>query len=104
MSANKHYVPSYVGGRIKGVSFTIQNGTTKDILFTPYQGLFYVYQGQEYPLIVGNNETIVAGTTFHGSRELDPALTPSSDIKLMVSTGDLAGCYINANILWGIEE
>lgn len=103
MSANKQYLPAYVGGQIKGVSFIVQNATSADVTFTPYQGLFYVYQGQEYPLIVGANDTIKAGTTFNASRELDPALIPSSDIKLMVSTGDLTGCYVNANILWGIE-
>lgn len=102
-TANKQYIPAFVGGQIKGVSFSVQNGTTSDVVFTPYQGLFYVYQGQEFPLIVGNNDVVKAGTTFHTSRELDPALIPSSDIKLMVSTGDLVGCYINANILWGIE-
>lgn len=104
MSANKQYIPAYVGGQIKGVSFSVQNASSTDLAFTPYQGLFYVYQGQEYPLIVGNNETIKAGTTYHASRELDPALIPSADIKLMVSTGDLTGCYVNANILWGIDE
>jgi hypothetical protein len=103
MSANKHYVPAYIGGSIVGVSFTVQNPSNTDVSLTPYQGLFYVYQGQEYPLIVGNNDTIKAGLTFNTSREIDPSLIPSSDIKLMISTGDLIDCVINCNIMWSVE-
>lgn len=103
MSANKHYVPAYIGGSIVGVSLTVQNPSNTDVSLTPYQGLYYVYQGQEYPLIVGNNDVIKAGLTYNTSREIDPSLIPSSDIKLMISTGDLVDCVINCNIMWSVE-
>ena len=103
MSANKHYVPAYVGGSVIGVSLTVQNLSNSDVTLTPYQGLFYVYQGREYPLIVGENNVIKAGLTYNTSREIDPQLVPSSDIKLMISTGDLIDCVINCNIMWGVQ-
>lgn len=103
MTANKFYIPAFIGGKVTGVSLSVQNGGESDITITPYQGLFYVYQGQEYPLIVGNNDPIKAGTTYNLSREIDPQLVPSSDIKLMVSTGDLVDCVIDCNIMWSVE-
>lgn len=103
MSANKHYVPAFIGGKITGVSLTIQNNNTVDVEFTPYHGLFYVYQGKEYPLLVGDNTTISTGITHNISREIDPRLVPSSDIKLMISTGGLTACKVDVNVLWSVE-
>lgn len=103
MSANKQYTPCYVGGKIKGISITIKNPTSGDIEFKPSQGVYYVYQGSEFPLIAGSNVTIGAGKTYQSSRELDPPFIPDSDIKLMVSTGDLTGCTIDVSILWEVD-
>lgn len=108
MTANKYYIPSFIGGKIKGASMSVHNlgssGTTVD--FTKKHGLFYVYQGQEFPLITGDNTTLTANspTSEHTvSRELDPPFIPDGDIKLMISTGGLINCTIHVNIVWEVE-
>lgn len=102
MTSNKYYIPSFVGGKIKGLSMTINNRAS-DVTLTTSHGVYYVYQGREFPLMTGDNITLSGFSERTISRELDPPFIPTEDIKLMISTGGLANCTIDVDIVWEVD-
>lgn len=103
MSANKHYTPAFIGGRIQAVQFTVQNTTDTDITADYQNGIYYCYQGNDFELLSLENKTIPAGETISIMAQLYNVAVPSSDIVLMVNTAGLAGCIINAQVFWGVD-
>ena len=103
MSANKHYTPAFIGGKIQAVQLTIQNTTGDDITADYLNGIYYCYQGNDFELLSLGNSTIPAGETITVMAQLYNVAVPSSDIVLMVNTAGLAGCIITAQIFWGVE-
>ena len=103
MTANKYYMTGYIGGRIKGCAMTIQNASLSSITMNAYQGIFYVFEGREYPLLTGAGQTIASGQTITISKEIVQEIIPSGDTKLMISTGDLTDCIVNCTLLWEVE-
>lgn len=103
MSANKHYTPAFIGGKIQAVQLTIQNTTASDITADYLNGVYYCYQGNDFELLSLENSTIPAGETITVMAQLYNVAVPSSDVVLMVNTAGLAGCVITAQIFWGVE-
>lgn len=103
MSANKHYTPAFVGGRIQAVQLTVQNKTGSDITADYQNGIYYCYQGNDFELMSLKNTVIPAGETISITEQLYNVAVPSSDIVLMVNTAGLAGCVISALVFWGVE-
>lgn len=104
MTANKVYVPAFIGGKIKAVQISIQNTTGSDITTSYQNGIYYSFQGHDFQLLSCAGATIPANTTIQLIEQLYDAPVPSSDIKLMVETAGLAGCVINAEVLWEVKE
>lgn len=104
MTANKFYTPAFIGGKIKAVQISIQNTTGSDVTPSYQNGIYYSYQGNDFQLLSCGGSTVPAGETIQLIEQLYDAPVPSSDIKLMVDTGGLAGCVINAQVLWEVGE
>ena len=102
MTQNEFYVPAYVGGAIRGISVELVNGTASDINALPRNGVYYVYQGQKFPLLVLDGITVPANSQKIVSVELHDEAIPSTDIKLMVDTAGLKGITATVSILWGV--
>lgn len=103
MSANKHYTPAFIGGKIQAVQLTVQNMTGADITADYRNGVYYCYQGHDFELLSLEHTVIPAGETVSIMTQLYNVAVPSSDIVLMVDSAGLAGCIINAQIFWGVE-
>lgn len=103
MSANKTYLPAYIGGKIQGVQLTIQNNSGDDVATDYRNGIYYAYQGNDFQLLSAGVSTIEAGHTAILTEQLFNTAVPSSDIKLMIDTAGLVGCTITALIFWGVE-
>lgn len=103
MTANKFYTPSFMGGRIQAVQLNVQNTTESDITASYRNGIYYCYQGNDFELLSLGDVTIPAGETVSIMAQLYNVAVPSSDIVLMVDTGGLSGCVINALVFWGVE-
>lgn len=103
MSANKHYTPAFIGGKIQAVQLTIQNTTEADITADYQNGIYYCYQGNDFELLSAENRVIPAGSTISIMEQLYNVAVPSSDIVLMVNTAGLSGCVITAQVFWGVE-
>ena len=103
MSANKFYVPAFIGGKIKAVQISIQNTTGSDITPSYQNGIYYSFQGDDFQLLSCGGMTVPAGEIVQQIVQLYDAPVPTSDIKLMVDTAGLAGCVINAQVLWEVE-
>ena len=104
MSANKSYYPAYVGGKIKAVSISIQNTTGSDISLLDQNGVYYTFEGNDFQLLSCRDQTAAAGETIQWTEQLYDAPVPTSDIKLMVDTAGMAGCIVNVQILWEVDE
>ena len=104
MTANKYYTPAFIGGKIKAVQLSIQNTTGSDITPSYQNGIYYSYQGHDFQLLSCGGSTVPAGETIQLIEQLYDAPVPTSDIKLMVDTGGLSGCVINAQVLWDVGE
>lgn len=103
MSANKHYTPAFIGGKIQAVQITVQNKTDSDITADYQNGIYYCYQGNDFLLLSMENRSIPAGQTVTIMAQLYNVAVPTSDIVLMVNTAGLAGCVISALVFWGVE-
>ena len=103
MTANKHYTPAFIGGKIQAVQLTVQNLTESDITADYQNGIYYCYQGNDFELLSLENNVIPAGASISIMSQLYNVAVPSSDIILMVNTAGLAGCVVNAQIFWGVE-
>lgn len=103
MTANKFYVPAYIGGKIKAVSISIQNTTGSDISLLDQNGVYYSFQGNDFQLLTCRGQTAAAGEVIQWMEQLYDAPVPTSDIKLMVDTSGLVGCIVNVQVLWEVE-
>lgn len=103
MSANKHYTPAFIGGRIQAVQLTIQNTTESDITTDYQNGIYYCYQGSDFEILSAGKSTIPAGETITVMAQLYNVAVPTSDIVLMVNSAGLLGCVITAQVFWGVE-
>ncbi len=103
MTANKFYVPAFVGGKIKAVQIAIQNPTGSDITTSYQNGIYYSFEGNDYQLLSCAAATIEAGKTVQLTTQLYDAPVPTSDIKLMIDTSGLTDCIINAMVLWEVD-
>lgn len=102
MTANKVYYPAFIGGKILGVQMTIQNASASDVTCSPTNGIYYTFDGRDYQILSLDGVTIEAGTTQVKTADKVQALTPTSDIKIMVDTAGLVGCVVNVQITWGV--
>ena len=102
MTANEFYTPSYVGGIIRGISVELVNKNSTDTTALSRNGVYYVYQGQKFPLMTLDGVTIPANSTKIVAVELHEETVPNTDIKLMVDTAGLEGVTATVSILWGV--
>ena len=98
------YFTGYIGGRIKGAAMMIQNVSASSVTMNAYQGVFFVFEGREYPILTGAGQTISSGQTITISKEVLQEIIPSGDTKIMISTGDLTDCIVSVTLLWEVED
>ena len=103
MTANRYYLPAFVGGKIKAVSISIQNTTGSDVTLLDRNGVYYTFEGNDFQLLTCRGQTAAAGETIQWTEQLYDAPVPTTDIKIMVDTAGMAGCIVNVQILWEVE-
>ena len=102
MTANKVYYPAFIGGAILGVQMDIQNTTGADISAASTNGVYYAFDGRDYQILTLRDLTLPAGLTTIKTEDKVQALTPTSDVKIMVDTAGLDGCVVSVKITWGV--
>ncbi len=102
MTANKVYYPAFIGGEIIGVQMDIQNTTGSDINASSVNGVYYTFDGRDYQILSLRDLVLPAGVTTIKVEDKVQALTPTSDIKIMVDTAGLTDCIISVKITWGV--
>lgn len=102
MTANKVYLPAYIGGKILGVQMTIQNASLSDVTCSATNGIYYTFDGRDYQLLSLNGITIESGITKVIHEDKVQALIPNSDIKIMIETAGLVGCIVDVSITWEV--
>lgn len=100
MTANECYFPAQVGGIIRGVQAKLTNTTGSSITPADRNGVYYVYQGAAFKLL--SFDTIAANSSISLSKELYDRLVPSTDVKLLVDTGGMAGVTVDVSFIWDV--
>lgn len=102
MTANKVYVPAFIGGKIQGVQMTIQNANGSDVTCSSTNGVYYAFDGRDYQILSLENVTIPAGGTIVKAEDKVQSLIPTTDIKIMVDTAGMVDCIVTVQITWGV--
>lgn len=102
MTANKVYYPSLIGGKILGCQLTIQNTSLSTVTAMSINGVYYTFDGRDYQILSLDGVSIASGETKIITADKVQALTPTSDIKIMIDTGGLVGCIVTCQITWGV--
>lgn len=102
MTANKLRIPSYIGGKLKGVTIDLIGGSDYDIFFRMYNGLFYLYQGKRFPLLIGSDSKIGNGIHYTYTMVYPTEFIPTADVILEFDSTGMYNTDVSIKLMWEV--